>query len=155
MSWLLLLKNKWTWYGLIGVVIFVGSALMIHNYGVKRYNEGVMKERAAWQVVVQEAVTARDQANARIRVLQTQLDQQSETIRRERREDLRETQEAIRNAETVEDQFAIYRAHRERLRNEAAANLDRARADYLSTIGDGGTGSSAGIGPEPTPETDS
>lgn len=153
--WLLpLVKNKWFWYGVAGVALAAVSIWQLDEFGDRRYKEGQAAERIVWQTIVTQAVEARDEANRRNRRLQAQLDVQSETIRAERREDLRETQEEIRNAETVEEQFAIYRAHRQRLRDEADASLARARADYLSTVGDGDTGSSAGIGPEPTAGTE-
>jgi len=143
MSWILLLRNKWTWYALAGFAIFILSAVMIYNYGVDRYNKGVYAERAAWVKIIERAEARADAAEARVREIQTRLDQESSALRAERREDLREVQEEIRNAETIEEQFAAYRTHRERVLDTANDHLDRARADYLSSIGVGGTGGSA------------
>lgn len=152
MIWLSLLKNKWVQLGIAGLALTGVAIWQIDAYGDKRYSEGVKAERIVWQTVVEEARVAARDANRRVATLTEDVNRLSEINRQERREDLREVQEEIRNAATIEDQFAAYRAHRDRVLNDANANLDRARADYLSTVGSNGTGSTGGTGPKPPGE---
>ena len=54
--------------------------------------------------------------------------------RRQRNEDVAATEQEITNAEDLETRLAAYRALRERLRHGATEHLDRADADYVSSI---------------------
>lgn len=146
MWWVPLLKSKWTWIALAMVALTTYGSIQVYNYGVKRYNEGVFAERAGWTKIVNQARTERDEARDELTRLREARNAEAEQARRERDRALSQVQQDIRNATNLEDQFAAYSAHRSELRSATARNLSSARADYLSSIGDAGGGSSGGIG---------
>lgn len=132
-----LLKSKWTWIavGCLAAISVVG--VVVHNFGVERYNEGVLNERVVWQTLMDEAVTERNRLNAQLRQLMVERDQASADLRAARAANLNQVREEIHNAETIDDIYNLYSAHHNSVRDEADANLARARADYLSSLSPG------------------
>lgn len=138
-------KSKWTWIVVGVVVALTALGVWINNYGTQRYNQGVLAERAAWNVIMAEAVNERNRLNAELQRNRANAEAESARLRAQLSTALTQVQEQIANAETVEDVYSAYRAHSDSLRAQAADNLSRARADYLSSLGNGGN---------PSPEPD-
>lgn len=147
MNWIALLSNKWVWYGIAAVAVAAATGVVLQNTYVKGYNSGVFAERAGWQKIINRAIEERDRARRELTQLQVQRNSEAEQARRERDRALSQVQQEIRNAESVEDQYALYVNHRRELRDQASANLASARADYLSSIGAAGGSGSGGIRP--------
>jgi len=131
-----LLKNKWTWIMAACGVLFLVSFYKIVEFGNERYKQGQMAERVIWETVVAEAVTEQNRLRRELVATQAARDAASAAATTARNAALAITQEQIRNATTVEDQYTAYRAHHDSVRNESASNLARARADYLSSLSD-------------------
>ena len=118
----------------------IACGVMVHNYGVSRYNSGVLKERAAWNAIMLEAASEANRLRAELRAATTRQDTLSAQLRLERSRELTRVQTEIQNAATTDDKFRIYSAHASGLRNDATERLARARADYLSSLGSDGSG---------------
>ena len=131
-----LLKNKWTWVAIGTAVAFGVIAITVNHIETKAYERGQMHERVVWQTQMAEAVTETNRLRRELVTTQAARDAASTAATIARNHALAITQEQIRNATTVEDQYTAYRAHHDSVRNESASNLARARADYLSSLSD-------------------
>lgn len=141
-----LLKNKWTWIMLAAGVLFLVSFYKIVEYGNDRFKAGQMAERVVWQEQIEQAVTERNRLNASLRRAQAMLDSQAADLRAARAINLQQTQDAIHEAETVDDIYRVYIDHHNSVRDQADADLARARADYLSSLNPGNDPSPGGNG---------
>lgn len=148
--WLIALaKNKWTWV-VVGAVAAVSvTTLAVHNYGVSRYNAGVMAERAAWNTIMVEAVEERSRLRRKYDADRARWEAEASALRGRLNQSLTQVREQIANAETVEDIYAAYRAHDDSVRHAASERLARARADYLSSLGVGNHQPTPNNGREP------
>lgn len=148
--WLIALaKNKWTWVvvGTVSAMAVVG--VTVHNFGVKRYNEGVAAERQAWNVIIAEAVEEQSRLRREFDAERATWEAESAALRNNLNQSLTQVREQIANAETVETVYSAYVAHDRSVRNDAAERLSRARANYLSSLGSGNDPGPADDGREP------
>lgn len=134
MIWSSILRNQKLWIG-VGCLVVAGVVLgLITMYGNARYREGFEKaEKAAAQALSAAQAEAAD-ARQELASVQAQRENEARQRQETRIVVVRETVENIVNAETFEARFDAYLSGRNSVRNSANAYLDRARADYLSSI---------------------
>lgn len=129
MTWLL---ANWKIIAILGLVAFGG--LLVHNYGVSRYNAGVEAERTAWQRLYAKAQERAREAERRLGAQTIRL---NEAIReRDEARTVRQTQFEVElnNAPGFEERYSAYLSLRNSLRDNSTQHFLRARADYLSSI---------------------
>jgi len=133
-----LFASKWTWIiggAIVGAVVGLG---LVDSFGDSRYREGLKDEKARWEQVLQDAQEAQAEAQAQINALTRDLALASAERDRARAQALSQVREELSNAPTIDAQYDVYVNFRRELRAPTASRLDRARADFLSSLpGDG------------------
>lgn len=128
----LLDKRLWVALAVVATVAIGVSTVML--YGNARYNAGVAVERSVWEAKLRTAVQ-----EAREQEQQLAIENQRLAAEAHERDLARVRMSArvvteIENAPDFETRYSAYLAHRDSLRDARAERLDRARADYVSTI---------------------
>jgi hypothetical protein len=126
--------RSWPWklIGCVAVVVIVLGAL--YFFGQSQYARGVSDERAAWAERLHQAELRAADAEKSLAADVSERQRQADARAARQQDHVAQTREEIAHAPDAESRLAAYRALRERLRNDAAAHLDRADADYLSSL---------------------
>lgn len=122
----------WKLIGCVAVVALVLGAM--YFFGQAKYAEGAADERAEWQAQYIEAQNRARDAEQALALDRVERQQEAERLRVARETRLARAREEIANASDLETQYAAYLAHRNSVRDEAAARHTGARADYLSSV---------------------
>ncbi len=122
----------WKLIGCVAVVALVLGLLFF--YGNARYSEGAADERALWQQQYIDAQKRAADAEHALNMDRLERQQEAERLRVARETRLAQVREEIANAPDLDSQYAAYLAHRNSVRDEAAARHSGARADYLSSF---------------------
>ena len=123
---------------LIGCVALAALVLgSLYFYGKSRYAEGAADERVLWQAQYIEAQDRAREAEQALALDRLNRQQEAERLRVAREARLARVREEIANAPDLETQYAAYLAHRNSVRDEAAARHAGLRSDYLSSLSDG------------------
>ena len=128
----LLDKRLWAIVGVVVVIVTLIASVTL--YGNARYAAGVKDERAVWTEKLHTAVREAREAEREIAAENLRLANEAHQRDLARARALTVVQTEIANAPDFETRYSAYLAHRNSLRNERTERLDRARADYLSTI---------------------
>ena len=128
----LLDKRLWAIVGVVIVIVTLIATVTL--YGNARYEAGVKDERAVWTEKLHTAVREAREAERAVAAENLRLANEAHQRDLARARALTVVHTEIANAPDFETRYSAYLAHRDSMRNERSDRLDRARADYLSTI---------------------